>query len=126
MKEKAKFILAIILMVSALLGVLWVMGQWVLLQFNTRYTIGVTTGASAMRSSSYVDYEYKVNGKRYSGYSHSHDRMKIPGGFYLVKYSEGFPGVSDMKIRYILEDTTSVIIPDNGWNEIPSIVTKEY
>ncbi len=61
------------------------------------YTPGVTLGfCDVFAKGKGIEFEYEVNGRKYKSCATSHpipiDSIKVPGGKYLVRYSEQFPG----------------------------------
>jgi hypothetical protein len=78
MKGKFRLIASAMVMLLALIGGLIALGRWMVLQFNTRYTIGETTAYHLTRRHSNVDYEYEVNNKHYYNSSRKYGDIKNP------------------------------------------------
>ncbi|MBI5914084.1 MAG: hypothetical protein HY842_01810, partial [Bacteroidetes bacterium] len=75
--------------------------KWILIEDgllrSPKYTVGVTTGnCSAFAKGNAIEFEYEVAGKKYRNCNTFHpipiDSIMAPGGKYLVRYSEKYPG----------------------------------
>lgn len=118
MKLKLQLFLFYICIFISLVGLLYLLSDFVLIRVNTRYTVGETLGRSYGRYAT-MHFKYRVNGVEYTGATDNNSTAQEEGGRYLVKFNVWFPRISTMYFDYQLKDS-STVIPESGWKTRPS------
>jgi hypothetical protein len=83
------------------------------------YTAGTTVGFVVTASGRSVQYEYEVEGRRYSDIRTYAYNSIVPGGRYLVKFSVENPSISE-----IYQDKpipVDIVPPKEGWKSKPKL-----
>lgn len=89
------------------------------LEGNHRYTIGKIGEYNKVRFKYEYDYTFYINGKLYEGRSRGTKvtPSEMKGRKFFVKYYALDPSISDIILDKPASD--SIIIPDEGWLELP-------
>jgi hypothetical protein len=81
-----------------------------------RYTVGTTIKFTlSFKSGRQVQYEFKVNGKKYKSSSDYLYDATVPNGRYLVKFSTRDPEINDIYLDRPV--SRSIDPPTDGWTK---------